>query len=189
LTPEQRADLKRSWEQQYSGTGNAHKTALLTGDFQYHPLGSTANEAQFIEARKFQIEEICRFFRVSPTKLFHNAGSQSYASVEQAHIAHDADTDAHWHTRFVQSANKTLLTQKERAQGYQIILDNRDFLRGTAVERMQYYQIGRAIGVLSANEIREMEGFERSADPAADQLAPAANLFGGNDGGADRPSA
>ncbi|WP_313392777.1 phage portal protein [Sphingobium yanoikuyae] len=170
--------VRQAWAAQYSGAGSAHKTALLPGDIEYKPLASTANEAQFIESRRFQIEEACRYFRVSPTKVFQSLGSQSYASVEQAHIAHDQDTDAHWHTRFMQSATVNLLSDAERAAGYIITLDNRDFLRGTAVERMSYYTAGIAAGIFTRNEAREMEGFDRSDDPSADQLTPAANLFG-----------
>ncbi|RSU72268.1 phage portal protein [Sphingomonas sp. S-NIH.Pt3_0716] len=178
LTDDQVRQIREGWERQYTGAGKQHRTAILTGDIDYTAMSSTATDAQMIEARRFQIEEICRFFRVSPTKVFQSGGSQSYASVEQAHIAHDQDTDAHWHTRFVQSASVHLLTAAERAAGYTISLDNRDFLRGTAVERMTYYNAGIAAGIITRNEAREMEGFDRSDDPSADKLTPAANLFG-----------
>ncbi|MET0373692.1 MAG: phage portal protein, partial [Rhizorhabdus sp.] len=178
LTPEQVAELKAMWSAQATGVGNAHKTILLTAPVDYTPLASNANDAQWIESRRFQIEEVCRFFRVSPTKAFQQIGSQSYASVEQSHLAHDQDTDAHWHTRFVQSANKALLTDKERASGLTISIDNRDFLRGTAKERMEYYKMGIEVGMFTRNEAREMEGFGSSDDPSADVLTPAVNLFG-----------
>ncbi|VWX51769.1 phage portal protein [Novosphingobium sp. 9U] len=178
LTPEQSANLKAMWTAQATGVGNAHRTILLPAGITYEPMGSTANDAQWIEARRLQIEEICRFFRVSPTKVFQSLGSQSYASVEQAHIAHDQDTDAHWQARFMQSANKALLTDREKASGLTISIDNRDFLRGTAKERMEYYQLGIASGIITRNEAREMEGFDRSDDASADTLTPAANLFG-----------
>ncbi len=178
MTDEQVRQLREAWSRAYSGPGKQHKTAFLPADLAYTPMSATATDAQMIEARRYQIEEICRFFRVSPTKVFQSGGSQSYASVEQAHIAHDQDTDAHWHTRFVQSASVHLLTAAERGAGYTISLDNRDFLRGTAVERMTYYQAGISAGIITRNEAREMEGFDRSDDPSADRLTPAANLFG-----------
>lgn len=177
VTQEQMAHVREAWAAQYAGAKNSSKTAVLAGDLDYKTIASTADEAQFIESRRFQIEEICRYFRVSPTKVFQSLGSQSYASVEQAHIAHDQDTDAHWHARFAQSANVHLLTDAERRAGYVITLDNRDFLRGTAVERMQYYQNGISAGIITRNEAREMEGFDRSDDPVADRLTPAVNLF------------
>jgi HK97 family phage portal protein len=184
ITAEQAASIATQWNANYGGAGSAHKTAMLSGDITYQPLASTANEAQFIEARRFQIEEICRFFRVSPTKVFQSLGSQSYASVEQAHIAHDQDTDAHWHARFVQSASINLLTAAERAAGYTISIDNSDYLRGTAKERMEYYTKGIAAGVFTRNEVRDWEGLDRSDDASADELTPAQNLFG-----PDKPAA
>ncbi|ATI54163.1 phage portal protein [Sphingomonas melonis] len=176
-TETQLAQIKAAWNAS-RGAANAHKTVAMNAPISFTPMANNASDSQWIEARRFQIEEICRYFRVSPTKVFHTMGSQSYASVEQAHIAHDQDTDAHWHERFVQSANKALLTPAERKQGYRVMIDNRAALRGTAKERMEYYQLGLLNGILTPNEVRELEGFDRSSDPAADQLRPAANLYG-----------
>jgi HK97 family phage portal protein len=178
VSPEQLEAIRTAWNGRGRGLANAHSTAFLPADVSYTPLASTANDAQWIETRRFQIEDVCRYFRVSPTKVFQALGSQSYASVEQAHIAHDQDTDALWHERFVQAANKQLLTKAERASGLRITLDNRAALRGTAVERMTYYQLGISNGVFTRNEVREMEGFDRIDDASADTLTPAANLFG-----------
>lgn len=176
-TAEQLNQIKTAWNTA-RGAASAHKTIALNAPVEYNAMSHNASDSQWIEARKFAVTEVCRYFRVSPTKVFHTDGSQSYASVEQAHIAHDQDTDAHWHERFVQSANKALLSPKERAEGIRVMIDNRAALRGTAKERMEYYTAGIAAGIITRNEAREMEGFDRSNDPAADKLTPAANLFG-----------
>lgn len=177
LTADQAEQIRALWVAQHQGVDNAHKTILLTSGLRYTPMASTANDAQWIETRRFQIEEVSRYMRVSPTKVFQQLGSQSYASVEQAHIAHDQDTDAHWHERFVQSANKHLFTDADRRAGYTITLDNRAALRGTAKERMEYYQIGLQNGVFTQNEVREMEGFDRSEQTDADILKQAVNIY------------
>lgn len=176
-TAEQLEQIKAGWNAS-RGASNSHKTVAMNAPLSFTALSNNASDSQWIEARRFQIEEVCRYFRVSPAKVFHTLGSQSYASVEQAHIAHDQDTDAQWHERFVQSANKALLTQVERKAGYRVMIDNRAALRGTAKERMEYYQLGLLNGVLTQNEVREMEGFDKSSDPAADKLRSAANLYG-----------
>ncbi len=176
-TPEQHNAVIQAWNAT-RGAAGAHKTIALTQPLEYTPMSHNASDSQWIEARKFAVTEVCRYFRVSPTKVFHTDGSQSYASVEQAHISHDQDTDAHWHERFVQSANKALLTAKERAEGVRVMIDNRAALRGTAKDRVEYYAKGIAAGIFTRNEAREMEGFDRSNDPEADKLTPAANLFG-----------
>lgn len=178
LTEAQANSVREQWNAQYTGVNNAHKTVLLTAPLNVQMLASSADEAQWTESRRFQIEEICRYFRVSPIKIFQQTAGHSYASVEQAHIAHDQDTDAHWQQRFVQSANKHLLNEAERRQGYSICIDDRSILRGTASERMKYYADGIAAGIMTRNEARDLEGFDRSTDPQADMLTPAQNLFG-----------
>lgn len=170
--------LKGSFEAQNTGSGKRGRTAFFPSAVKYTPLSATATDAQWIESRRYQIEEVCRFFRVSPTKVFHTLGSQSYASVEQAHIAHDQDTDAHWHARFAQSATNALLSDTDRRAGFSVVIDNRDALRGTAMERATYYNAGLTGGWLTKNEVREAEGYAKSNDPEADKLTPAVNLFG-----------
>jgi HK97 family phage portal protein len=178
LTPEQAQSIKEQWTAQQQGVGNAHKTLFLTGPVGYTPMGTTANDAQWIESRRFQIEEICRYFRVSPTKVFQNLGSQSYASVEQAHIAHQFDTDQQWQARFVQSANAALFTPKERAAGFAVSLDHRAVLNGTtAAERMAYWIAGVSAGIFTQNEARTGEGYDPSDDPEADKLKQAVNIM------------
>ena len=181
--------LKETFAQRHTASGNKGKTAFFPVDIKYTPVSATATDAQWLETRRYQVEEICRYFRVSPAKVFSTLGSQSYASVEQAHIAHDADTDAHWHERFAQSATKSLLTVDERRKGFAVVIDNRAALRGTANERATYYNAGISGGWMTRNEAREAEGFDRSSDPEADKLTPAANLFGPKkEGTADKPS-
>lgn len=170
--------LKASFKEQHQDGGRKGRTAFFPLGINYQPLSSTATDAQWLETRRYQIEEICRYFRVSPIKVFSSLGSQSYASVEQAHIAHDADTDAHWHERFAASATKNLLSFEDRRAGYRVVIDNRAALRGTAKERAEYYNLGLQGGWLTQNEAREAEGYDRSSDPEADKLKPAANLFG-----------
>lgn len=174
---DQLAALREAWQRR-NGPGKRGGVAFLPANLRYQALSATATDSQWLETRRNQVEEICRFFRVSPTKVFHSAGSQSYASVEQAHIAHDQDTDAHWHARFCQSATIALLSEEDRRAGYQIVIDNRDYLRGTANERATYYNAGITGGWMTRNEAREAEGYARSTDPTADQLTPAANVFG-----------
>jgi HK97 family phage portal protein len=180
--------LKESFAEKQTATGRKGSTAFFPTGIKYTPVSATATDAQWLETRRYQVEEICRYFRVSPAKVFSTLGSQSYASVEQAHIAHDADTDAHWHERFAQSATKSLLTVEERRKGFAVVIDNRAALRGTAMERATYYNAGITGGWMTRNEAREAEGYDRSLDPDADKLTPAANLFGPKTDGSQKPS-
>ncbi|SOB86760.1 phage portal protein, HK97 family [Sphingomonas guangdongensis] len=175
---EQLDQLRTQMRERHTGAGKRGRTAFIPAPVKYQALSATATDSQWLETRRYQIEEICRYFRVSPTKVFHTLGSQSYSSVEQAHIAHDQDTDAHWHARFAQSATNNLLSDSDRAAGYSVVIDNRDYLRGTANERADYYNKGLTGGWLTQNEAREAEGYALSNDPDANRLRPAANLFG-----------
>ncbi len=179
LTPEQRNEIKTLWAAQHQGTENAHKTVMLPFDLEFTPVSGTANEAQWIENRKFLIEEICRFFRVLPIMVMQS-GATSYASVEQMFLAHLTHTLMPWYERFEQSAEVSLLTRQELLDGYSIKLNANALLRASHEDRASYYQTMKTIGAMTANEIRAKEDMPRSTDPEADKLTGAANIFGGN---------
>ncbi|MBB5715856.1 phage portal protein [Sphingomonas aerophila] len=179
LNNEQRAALKAMWQEQHQGTANAHKTVLMPFEMEFTAIGGTANDAQWIESRRFLIEEICRFFRVLPIMVNQSDNSTSYASVEQLFQAHLTHTLMPWYERFEQSADAHLLTADERSKGYCVKLNSNALLRGSTAERSQYYQTMITLGVMTPNEVRSKEDMPRSDDPQADKLNGAANLFGG----------
>lgn len=177
LTPEQQDQLRKAWQAQQSGA-NQHKTALLGGGLKYTAIASTANEAQWTEARRYQVEEVCRYFRVRPAMVMQTTGHSSYNSVEQEFLAHLTHTLMPWFERFEQSASKHLLTPAERQQGYCVKLDSVGMHRGSIAERMKYYQTGQQGGWLSQNDVRRAESLPRITDPEADEYHLAQNLFG-----------
>lgn len=180
LNSEQVAKLKQQWNDQQAGSTNAHKTAVLPHGLKFQPIASNANEAQWTESRRYQVEEICRFFRVNPVMVMNQANATSYASIEQLFLAHVQNTMMPWFQRFEQSAYKALLTEAEKKQGYFIKLNEKALLRASTEQRVAYYREGITNGWLTRNEVREREDLPRSNDPLADLLTPAANLFGGN---------
>jgi HK97 family phage portal protein len=177
LSLEDSQQLIKAWNENYGGLQNAHKTAFLTNGMQWQSMQTSANDAQFTEARRFQIEEICRVMRVDPLMIQQNIGSASYASVEQRFIAHQTHTLNPMYARFEQSAEVYLLT-KEEQKNHRVHLDGRAMLRSNAADRASYYSTMRGIGAMTINEVRDAEGMNRSTDPLADQIQPAANLFG-----------
>lgn len=150
----------------------------MTGGMKFTQMQANANEAQFIEARRLQVEEICRVMRVDPVMIYQSIGSASYASIEQKHLAHLTHTLKPTFARFEQSAEVNLLTREELAAGYRVNLDDRNLGLATANERATYYAQMRQNGLMTINECRDHEGLERSTDPLADKLQPSANLFG-----------
>lgn len=178
LPPETQEQIKAAWAASQSGAGNALRTALLTGGLKYQMLSQTSDEAQFIETRKSVIPDICRAFRVLPIMVMHDENQASYASVEQRFIAHLTHTLAPWYERLEDSMNANLLTPIEHRQGYYFGHVTSGLMRGTAKERAEYHQILKQNGVISVNEWRDAEDMDRSDDPLADRLLPAANLYG-----------
>lgn len=178
LTAEQQMQLQLAWNLQQAGITNAHKTAILSNGLKFQGMQTSANDAQFIEARRYQTEEICRTMRVNPVMVMQATNGSAYASVEQFFLAHVTHTLQPWFERFTQSAETNLLTRAEQKAGYRVRLDTRPLTLGDAASRASYYSTMRTIGVLTINECRDHEGLDRSTDPLADQLTPSANLFG-----------
>lgn len=69
LTPERRQSLREQWESLHKGSGNAHRTAVLEAGLTARTVSMNPKDSQFIESRKFQLEEIARIFRVPPHML------------------------------------------------------------------------------------------------------------------------
>lgn len=178
LNAETGAALKAAWKEAQSGPGNAMSTALLSGDMDYKPLAQTAEEAQFIETRRAVVEEVCRFMRVLPIMVMQGDKTASYASVEQMFLAHLTHTLMPWYKRVEQSIAVNLLTEEDRKSGHYVKFMANGLMRGTAKERAEYNQILLQNGVQTVNEWREAEDMNRSDDPEADKLKPAANLYG-----------
>lgn len=178
LKPEQYEWLRKSWDDMNTGSGNAMRTAILSGGLKWQSLSYTADEAQFIEGRKFIVEEICRAFGVQPIMVMHNDNQAAYASVEQRYIAHYRDTLAPLFRRVEMSATVNLLTKAEQAEGLYFEHDARGLLRGTARERAEFYALMTQNGFMTQNEVRAAENMAPFADPAADAPRLAANLFG-----------
>lgn len=178
------AQIRSSWGQIHQGAGNRLQTALLAGGVKFHPHDIKADEAQYIETRKFLVPEICRFFRVMPIMVGHQDGTASYASVEQMFLAHRTHTLGPQFERFEQSAECALLTPAEREQ-YEIELVEHGLTRGTALERAQMLAILRQNGAITGNDMREAMDMPRMTDSTLNEYTPAANLFGPRDTGTE----
>ncbi len=178
VTAEQYTQMKESWQRSQSGVGNAHKTAVLTGGLKFQQMQTTADDAQFIESRRYQTEEICRIMRVDPLMVQQSTNTASYGSIEQRFLAHLTHTLAPWYQRFEQSMECNLLTPAEQRDGYRVILDTRSLTLSVALDRASYYASMRQNGLMTINECRDHAGLDRSDDPLADKLTPSANLFG-----------
>ena len=151
--------VRDSWQSTYSGTSNAHKIAVLEEGMKYTPIGISPEQAQFLETRKFQINEIARIFRVPP-HMVGDLEKSSFSNIEQQSLEFVKYTLDPWVIRWEQSLTRALLSLDEK-QKYFVKFNLEGLLRGDYQSRMNGYAIGRQNGWMSANDIRELENLDR----------------------------
>lgn len=147
--------VRDSWNAVYQGTRNAHKVAVLEEGMSYKQIGIPPEEAQFLETRKFQINEIARLFRIPP-HMVGDLEKSSFSNIEQQSLEFVKYTLDPWVVRFEQALKKSLLLPEEK-KTYFIKFNVDGLLRGDYQSRMNGYAIGRQNGWLSTNDIRKLE--------------------------------
>lgn len=149
------AKVRESWQSVYGGSRNAGKVAVLEEGMKYQQIGIPPEEAQFLETRKFQINEIARLYRIPP-HMVGDLDKSSFSNIEQQSLEFVKYTLDPWVIRWEQSLQRALFLPQEK-QEYFVKLNVDGLLRGDYQSRMNGYSVGRQNGWLSANDIREME--------------------------------
>lgn len=158
MSPEQQEQLREGWDAMYGGSGNAHKTVVLGSDLKYQPMSQTNSDAQFIEQRKLQIEEICRVWNVNPLLVFYFDHTASYGNSEQMMIQHLVHTMSPWYRMIEESAFVNLLSEQERREeGLYFAFSDNALLRADSTARSAFYHSLFNIGAITPNEIRALE--------------------------------
>lgn len=159
--------VRDGWNSAYRGSGNAHRVAVLEEGMRYHTIGIPPEQAQFLQTRKFQINEIARIFRIPP-HMIGDLEKSSFSNIEQQSIEFVKYTLDPWVVRWEQALQKALILPSEQAKMF--IKFNLDgLLRGDYPSRMTGYSIARQNGWMSANDIRELENLGRiSAEEGGD---------------------
>ena len=146
-----------SWNENYRGTDNSHRFAILEEGMSIEKIGIPPDDAQFIETRRFQLGEIARMFRVPPHMLGDVERTTSWGSgIEQQELGYLSHTLRPWLKRIEQGAQKDLLLEHERKS---TVIEHlvEDFLRTDIGARMEAYVQAITNGIYSRNEVREME--------------------------------
>lgn len=178
LTETQHASLTKWIAEHYQGSKNAWKPLILDHGAKWLSSQMSSIDAQHLETRKYQIEEVCRFFRVMPIMVGYSDKTATYASAEQMFLAHVVHCLSPWYSRLEQSIDANLLTPKERAEGYYSDFVEEGLLRGdmrTTAEVLSRYT---ERGIMTRNEARaklDMNPLEGLDEP----LTPV-NLTGDN---------
>ena len=183
--------VRESWNSVYRGVNNAHKIAVREDGMTYQQIGIPPEEAQFLETRKFQINEIARLYRIPP-HMVGDLDKSSFSNIEQQSLEFVKYTLDPWVIRWEQSLQRSLLLPGEKGK-YFIKLNVDGLLRGDYQSRMNGYAVGRQNGWFSANDIREMENMNPIPDEeggnlylvngAMTKLADAGAFAGADNGG------
>lgn len=160
--------VRESWNSVYRGVNNAHKIAVLEEGMKYQQIGIPPEEAQFLETRKFQINEIARLYRIPP-HMVGDLDKSSFSNIEQQSLEFVKYTLDPWVIRWEQSLQRSLLLPGEKGK-YFIKLNVDGLLRGDYQSRMNGYAVGRQNGWFSANDIREMENMNPIPDEEGGSL-------------------
>jgi HK97 family phage portal protein len=193
LSKEQVDRLREQISQTYQGLNNAMRPIVASGQMKFTPVMMTGVDAQHLETRKHQIEEICRVLGVFPIMVGH-AGDQSptFASAEAFFDAHVRYTLQPWIKGLKAAITSQLLTKDERRAGYHVRIDTSELTRGSLDARTKYYQAALGTnsnpGWLKPNEVREDDGWNPSDESSMDQIwQPATMSPNGEQPGAAAP--
>lgn len=151
--------VRASWNKGFGGSSNSNKVAILEEGMKYTPISISPNEAQFLETRKFQINEIARIFRVPP-HMVGDLEKSSFSNIEQQSLEFVKYTLEPWLIRWEQAIARTLISHNDKAAFF-IKFNVDGLLRGDYASRMSGYATARQNGWMSANVIRELENLDR----------------------------
>ena len=175
--------VREAWQSQFGGSSNSGKIAVLEEGMKYTPITISPEQAQFLETRKFQINEIARIFRVPP-HMVGDLEKSSFSNIEQQSLEFVKYTLDPWVVRWEQSIHRSLLSEDEKAT-YFVKFNVEGLLRGDYQSRMNGYAIGRQNGWMSANDIRELENLDRiPAEEGGDLYLINGNMLPLKDAGA-----
>ena len=164
LTDQAFERLKNDFEEKHQGLGNAHKPMILEMGLQWKQMALSAEDAQFLETRKFQLEEICRLYRV-PMHMVQNTDRATFNNIENLGIGFINYSLVPYMTRIEQRINVGLVKKSKRGQFF-AKFNAGALLRGDMKSRFDAYATGINWGMFSPNDCLELE--DRNPRPGGD---------------------
>ena len=147
--------LKKEFESKYGGAKRSWRPLILEEDMKWQTMGMPLQDAQFLESRKFSVEDIARWFRVPPHKIGH-LEKATFSNIEHQSIESVQESIVPWAVRMEQEADYKLISQRNRNVFFTKI-NIKGLLRGDSKSRAEFYKIMRNEGIMSTNEIRDLE--------------------------------
>lgn len=170
LSDSARMRLRDSWQSGFTGE-NRYRTALLEEGMTWAPMTMTAEDAQYLETRKFQRSEICSIFRVPPHKI-GDLERATFSNIEHQSLEFTTDSLLSWFRRIEQSIKRSLL--QEDGPNYYTEFMADVFLRGDTQSRMNSYAVAISNGIMNRNEARARENL--NPYPGGDEFLMPLNM-------------
>jgi len=178
LSPDAVERLKDQFDR-FSKASGRFKTAVLDNGFKYEAMAMTAEDAQALETRRFQIEEICRAFGVFPIMVGHADKTATYASAEAFFAANNRRTVLKWQRNWGERLDEFIL---DGAGPLYTKFDNGEVLSASLKDQGEFFAralgTGGSVPFMTVNEVRAerglppIQGGDELREPAASTLAP-----------------
>lgn len=151
LSEEAQKRLKKSWMDRQQGVTKAHAPAVLEEGLTWTSIGVTSKDAQFLETRKFQIDEVARWFDIPPHKLMEMSAS-TFGNIEEQNIEFVTDAVIPRCVKITQALMRDLMSQDDRKKNF-INFVVKGLLRGDMKSRFEAWAIAKNAGFMSADDI------------------------------------
>ncbi|KGM99574.1 phage portal protein [Clostridium botulinum] len=148
--------LKKDIKKNYTGLSNAGVPMILEGGGQFKEVTMKLTDAQFLESKRFRIEDVCRVFRV-PLHLVQDLSRSTNNNIEHQGLEFIVYTMLPWFKRWEENFNLQLLSKESRRKNRYFEFNISGLLRGDIKSRYEAYAQGRQWGWLSVNDIRRLE--------------------------------
>lgn len=171
--------LKEQW--QAFSRQNRNGVAVLDNDLKFYPMAMTGVDAQHIETRRLQVEEVCRTFGVFPLMVGHSDKTSTFASSEAFFAAHLKHTLAPWHSLWTHRIDEFVL---DGSGPLWVEFDTRYLLIGNMRDTAVWARTMVEMQIYTRNEVRDLYGLDPL--PGLDAPWSPANIGGAPaDGGTD----
>jgi HK97 family phage portal protein len=185
LTETAHANLLRQLTEKHAGLGRSHRLMLLEEGMKWQQVGIPPEDAQFLQTREYQLEEVARIYRMQMHKIAALKKSTNN-NIEQQALEFVSDTMLPWLIRWESFINFKLFTEKERKK-YYVKFNVAGLLRGDIQSRYRAYATGRQWGWLSADDIRELEDMNPLPEGQGKQYMIPMNMRPANQAGYTKP--
>lgn len=183
---ERRDELKAEIREKFQGLANSHELMIVPSGTKFERMDMPLQEAQFIETRKFQIQEIARIYRM-PLHMLQDLDRATFSNIEHQDIGFIKHTMMPWFVRWEQYINAKLLSKRDRERGLFAEFNVNALLRGDSKTQAEILHIERQDGVITGNEWRAHIGMNPSDDPNSDRLLVNGNMIPIEKAGEARP--